>query len=1163
MTRSKRTFSRVLTLFLLVTVCVTSVGMTALQASATVEYKYGSESLARTSLSEIANVLTSTTFNEYQTLWGSVGMATDSIKIDVIGDLVDEDTTATYNIVTKDTDLSKYGEGFTLPDGMTGALVCGDDGRVSFKVNVPKDACYNIYVDYFTGNVPVYGYVKENGEPKYVDGKPVIDYASEPVGIGKDAAMERYILVDGKVPYSEARSVELNRVWCDRCEFVLEDGTTKVLYSNTDEFREFIEAHRDDFEDNRPYLQDYNGNELKPEKVLVNQWDGTYLHDSTGYFNEPLWIYLSAGEHVFSLQTVRETTALSAITLCTAPIAPSYKEYYESKGGDNAIYKGDYSLIAQAEYASATSERTIYQLNNRSSVYTQPQDPALIRLNEIGGEKWEYVGQWVEWTVEVPEAGFYDIIPRAMQGFYSGVYVSRKLYVNGELPFAEAGALRFDYTSDWVTESLHDGEQDYLFYLEKGTNTVRMEIVLGDMASILARVNESLTNINSYYRKILMITGADPDEYRDYTFERLIPDVLKGLKYEAERLYGISGELAEMTGGMGSHAATLDRVANVCERMGKYPSTIAGYMDTLKSYSSSLGTWLADTQNQPLDIDYLCIQSPDKKAPTAEPGFFAKLWGGIQKFWASFFSDYDSLGASDEETDIENAGDYQVEVWTVTSRDQAQIIRNLVDNSFTPTYGLPVVVKLVAGGTLLPATLAGTGPDVYMGASGGDAINYALRSAVLSLNTITGNTNIGYNFNDLSTWADDPIYKDLIAQNKIPTFNEVTKWFAPAALTPLTLYGETYGIPETMSFSMMFYRKDIFVELGVAVPDTWEDFYNIIYSLNREKLDIGFPTGVGGSTLLMYQQGETYYDEGNYDYYIDLFRTYYNETGFDKSYKDVDDYLVNGIRYAYEDPDGNIIPKTDGISINLDSDTALADFKKVCELFTMYDFPVTYSFANRFRSGEMPLAVTGYGEYNSLIVFAPEINGLWEFTPLPGTTFEDPETGETRVNNTTVGAVSTMLLMRSVNDKNALGAWTYMQWWMSADVQSAFGNEMIALLGPSAKQSTANMEALEGMSWSKDEFDNLLAQFKAVECTPEYPGSYIVGRYTNFAFLNVKNDKKDPVLAMQSYITDINNELSRKRTEFALPTADTVKEMENELVKLGYDLTTMKKKGGE
>ncbi|MBQ0110092.1 MAG: hypothetical protein KBS44_07445, partial [Clostridiales bacterium] len=127
---------------------------------------------------------------------------------------------------------------------------------------------------------------------------------------------------------------------------------------------------------------------------------------------------------------------------------------------------------------------------------------------------------------------------------------------------------------------------------------------------------------------------------------------------------------------------------------------------------------------------------------------------------------------------------------------------------------------------------------------------------------------------------------------------------------------------------------------------------------------------------------------------------------------------------------------------------------------------------------------------------------------------------------------------------NALGAWAFMQWYMSAEVQSAYGNEMVALLGPSAKQPTANINALANMSWSTDEYNNLFSQFKAVACTPEYPGSYIIGRYTNFAFLNVYNDDDDPVKSLQSYVTDINVELTRKREEFNLPTSDTIKEME-------------------
>ncbi len=1161
MTSFKRNGKRALTMLVLLATLVTCIGFqSALEASASVESKYNSDSLVRTSLDEIENVLTSTGYSAYLRMYANMPYASGSVSLDLLNGIDTEDTTATYNIVKRGEDLSRFNKDLTMPDGVESILMCGDDGRITFKVNIPESALYQINIQYFTGNVSVYDVQRdEDGKIVLKDGVPAID-PSNVKSAGNDAAMERYVLIDGKAPYSEARSVELSRVWSDLYSFTNESGETVQMYSDSDEFKQFVREHYKDYEQFRPFAKDGNGNELKPEKVLVGKWSETFLHDSTGYYNEPLCFYLEAGEHQISLQAVRETAAISGITLCSAPSVPTYDEYYASKGGDNAIYRGSESVILQAEYANTMSERTIYQLNNRSSVYSQPQDPALIRLNEIGGEKWEYVGQWIEWEIEVPEDGFYSIIPRYMQSYYSGVYVSRKLYINGTMPFKEANQFRFDYTSSWLTEPLTDGERDYLFYLNKGVNTIRMEVVLGDMSTILNRVNNSLQMVNSYYRKILMITGSSPDEYRDYRFERLIPDVLKGLREQSVELYKISEELAELTGGKGSHSATLDRVANVCERMGYYPSTIASYMKTLKTYTASLGTWLADTQNQPLDIDYICVQAPQADAPRAEPNFFEKVWGGVKKFVMSFFSDYDSLGSSADGEEIENADQYAVEVWTVTSRDQAQIVRNLVDDSFAPTYGIPVTVKLVAAGTLLPATLAGTGPDVYMGAGQGDAVNYAIRSAVVPLNYDDG-SGTGYDFNQLSRWADDPVYGPLIEKGVIPTFDEVTDWFADSAMHPLTLYGKAYGIPQTMSFSMMFYRKDIFVDLGVSVPDTWDDFYNLIYTLQANEMDIGFPTGVAGSTILMYQQGETYYDEGNYDYYLDLFRTYYDEVGYDKKYANVDDYL-SAAGYTYTDPEGNVRPTTDGMTINLDSDISLSAFKEVCELFTLYSFPVSYDFSNRFRSGEMPLAVADYSMYNSLIVFAPEINGLWEFTPLPGVLSEDPETGEMHVDNTTVGTISSIVMMRSVTEKNALGAWCFMQWWMNAEMQTAFGNEMIALLGPSAKQATANLEALRGMSWSKDEYDNLFAQFNAVECTPEYPGSYIVARYTNFAFLDVKNDNKVPIETMRSYMTDINNELTRKRSEFGLPTVDTIKEIESYFVNKGVSLDTFGKEGG-
>ena len=169
------------------------------------------------------------------------------------------------------------------------------------------------------------------------------------------------------------------------------------------------------------------------------------------------------------------------------------------------------------------SDNTIYQLNDRSSAYTEPQDSALIRLNTMGGDKAQYVGQWIEWQVVVPQAGFYSIVPRSEQNYYSGMYVSRKIYINGELPFKEASYLRFNYSTEWMNLPLNDGTTTFKFYLNEGVNTIRFEAVLGDMSEILSTVENSLARVNEYYRKILMITGPEADEYRDYGFDKLIP----------------------------------------------------------------------------------------------------------------------------------------------------------------------------------------------------------------------------------------------------------------------------------------------------------------------------------------------------------------------------------------------------------------------------------------------------------------------------------------------------------------------------------------------------------------------------------------------------------------------------------------------------------------
>ena len=57
------------------------------------------------------------------------------------------------------------------------------------------------------------------------------------------------------------------------------------------------------------------------------------------------------------------------------------------------------------------------------------------------------------------------------------------------------------------------------------------------------------------------------------------------------------------------------------------------------------------------------------------------------------------------------------------------------------------------------------------------------------------------------------------------------------------------------------------------------------------------------------------------------------------------------------------------------------------------------------------------------------------------------------------------------------------------------------------------------------------------------PGNYIVGRYTNFAFLDVVDDGDAASDAGLYYIDEINKEIERKRKEYDFPIEDELIEM--------------------
>jgi len=507
---------------------------------------------------------------------------------------------------------------------------------------------------------------------------------------------------------------------------------------------------------------------------------------------------------------------------------------------------------------------------------------------------------------------------------------------------------------------------------------------------------------------------------------------------------------AYANGSKGSQSAALDNLIVQLDTMNKKPETIPKYWSSFKDNIIALGSWALSMKEQPLQIDYLLVQQPGSKLPRAKANFFEKIGHEMKAFFASFTEDYESIGDVYEGETLTVwmlADAASVSSASGSGRDQATVLKNLVDNYFVQQTGIPVNVKLVNRDNLLSATLAGEGPDVALGVASKEPVNYALRNAAA----------------DLTQFGD---------------FNDITDRFMDHALDMFALDGGVYALPQTTSFQMLFYRADILQELGLEIPRTWDDFYECLAVIQKSNMNIGTVPDYSSYGMFLYQYGGAYYAE-------------------------------------------------DGTASGMDSEAAVQAFTQWTSNYADYRMPVTYDFANRFRTGEMPLAIADYTQYSYLSVFAPEIKGLWGFTVVPG--YED-ENGN--VNHSVIAGQTASLILNTSEHKDE--AWEFLKWWTSEETQTNYGTEVENILGVAGRVATANMAALENLSWSSRDLKQLQAQLEEVCVVPEIPGGYFTERHVKNAFYAVYNNKEDPRETLEDYVKTINNEITNKRIEFGL-----------------------------
>lgn len=816
---------------------------------------------------------------------------------------------------------------------------------------------------------------------------------------------------------------------------------------------------------------DNQGNEIRPTQVEVYDWQTAYFRDDMGYIAEPYKFYFEKGTNSITLEGENEPMFLKKLTVSAVRDIDTYDEYLAKQPQVNTSEGArNYSQVIQGETSTLRSESSLYAKYDRSSPTTQPNSVTTTVLNYVGGEAWRSPGQWIEWNFEVPEDGYYNIMIKGRQNYARGSVSNRTVYIDGEILFEELKEVSFSYSNDWENVELADEEGNpYNIYLTEGSHTLRMEAALGGLGSILEELEDSTYRLNQIYRKILVYTGANPDKYRDYKINLNYPEIMQAMDLESKRLYKIVDDMVAYSGQKADQIATAQTVAQQLERFCEKPNKITLEFTTFKDNITALGTASLNMSQTNLDIDYIVVSGTDTRPAKDKAGAFAKLWHEIKSFVASFTVDYNSVG----DVYDDKGSDEVVKVWVLTGRDQGTILKAMVDDTFTPESGVKVNVEIVDPGALLNAVLAGRGPNVVLSVGADQPVNYALRGAA----------------EDITQFAD---YEDVLSH------------YTRSSYEQYALDGSIYALPETQTFNVMFYRKDVLEELGLEPPQTWQELIEMLPTIQGNNLSVGIPSAAGSSGSAA---ATTAVASNTPD--LSLYFTLMFQNGGD---------LYNEA----------------GTKTTVDNEAGIKAFDDYVRYFNDYGLPTVYDFVSRFRSGEMPIGISAYSTYNTLIVSAPEIRGLWDFTLIPGTERQD-ENGETYIDRSDFITGSATMMIKTEDEALRQNSWEFMKWWAQPDTQVRFGREIEALLGSSARYATANKDAFEQLSWSADDIAILSEQWNQTVGIREVPGGYYTGRHITNAIRKVINDKDDTRETIIDYSITINDEITKKRNEFGLP----------------------------
>lgn len=798
------------------------------------------------------------------------------------------------------------------------------------------------------------------------------------------------------------------------------------------------------------------GDDLTPEQV---EYDGVLTalaKDSTGVETEPYVFLLSAGTHSITVKTGGEPFVFVGFSL----LPPESIEKYSAPTEEELTKSGKgKTVVLQGESADYKSSSSIIPKCDNTNVALTPSSATNVRLNYLGGS-WNSPNQVVSWDFNAEESGYYKVGFYSRQSTVINSQSYRWLKIDGKTPFEEAKNISFEYSTKWQFLTLTDNSgEDCYIWLDKGGHTLSLEVTLGDIAPYYKRLSEITKNLGDVYTQVVQITGDTPDAGRDYELFKAIPDFEEILTENMDALLQLAEDIQKLTGKKSSqYIASFKNMARVLRLMIERPYIAHQYLTDYYSNYCTVTAWLNDMANMPLSLDEIQIVPYGEQFDEKKVSILSKADFGLKRFLHTFANDYSYSDSSGDVTTIR--------LWVNWGRDQVQVLNTLIQDTFTPESGINVKVEMV-NATLNQGIMSGNAPDVAIQLARSEPINLGIRNALYDL-------------------------------SEFDNYNEALERFQDGAEVPYCYDGKCYALPDTQTFYTLFYRTDIFEDLGLRVPTTWEEFIRTTIIIQRKNMQVYIPyTKITSSATVNTGIGS-----------LNLFPTFMHQ---------------NGLSLYNDELNAAVFDSAEAISV----------FDEWIKLYTDYKYLKEADFYNRFRAGTIPMGIAPYTTYYTLEQTASEIKNRWSVALVPSVDGE---------NYSVAGGGTGCAILSTTEHPEA--AWEFLKWWTSADTQERFSKNIESILGLVGRIATSNIEAFKSLSWNPENKKTLLKQWDQVKEVPEIPGSYYVTRAIDQAFWQVVNGESNSLDAATEWNQVANNEISRKLDEYAV-----LKEIKNETVK--------------